>query len=50
MDFYLFCLLQSHTFIVTFVPYTHPFPFTEASLRFLAALRAFALRAPVFLC
>ncbi len=31
-SFYLFCLLQSHTFIITFVQYTHPF--AEASLQF----------------
>jgi hypothetical protein len=34
-SFYLFYLLQSHTFIITFVQYTHPSPFAEASLRFL---------------
>ena len=33
-SFYLFCLLQSHTFIITFVQYTHPSPFAEASLQF----------------
>ncbi len=31
-SFYLFCLLQSHTFIITLIKYTHPSPFTEASL------------------
>ncbi len=33
-SFYLFCLLQSHTFIIRFVQYTHPSPFAEASLQF----------------
>ncbi len=33
-SFYLFCLLQSHTFIITFVQYTHSSPFAEASLQF----------------
>ncbi len=37
----LFGLLQSHTFIITFlqVQYTHPSPFTEAFLRFLHFFR-----------
>jgi hypothetical protein len=30
-SFYLFFLLQSHTFIITFVQYTHPSPFTILS-------------------
>ncbi len=33
-SFYLFCLLQSHKFIITFVQYTHISPFAEASLQF----------------
>ena len=36
--FYIFFLLQSHTFIITFVQYTHPSSFAEASLHFLIAL------------
>ncbi len=38
--FIYFCLLQSHTFIITFVQYTHPSPFAEASLRFLHCFRS----------
>ncbi len=33
-SFHLFCRLQSHTIIITFVQYTHPSPFAEASLQF----------------
>jgi hypothetical protein len=36
----LFCLLQSHTFIITLVQYTHPSPFAEASHRFLHCFRS----------
>ncbi len=37
---YLFCLLLSHTFLIAFVQYTHPSPFTDASLRFLHCFRS----------
>ncbi len=31
-SFYFLFILQSHTFIITFVKYTHPSPFAEVSL------------------